>query len=1085
MRMPWTRQSRSQAHLWLHRDGVTYTLLGAGGEWWLAPYEVPEESRPLAAYLAQLVNEGKATISDGAVALAWGSYFELAHDDAHAQSLPLLALPSRGDWRPVLESRGTPSEEHFTLAITTWQSPSQGERRLSRTGGILADGASSQWLMHEAAWRLCEQIVSFAACSASMSAEDRMHELGRIRSLALSANALLDDYLQNTHIVSPQHLTLDLVRHQALGAPVVEVTPHLSDTPANFVESFDRYDAVRKRYDVAQPDGSLLHVSPAPAVSAALQAIKAMPGRRVSSDEARLFAHNPFAVLGEEARDALDEAALIEARHETGLLPYRLEFHPSTEGEAPSLALVHLADAAEPVALQVSLGSAKALLGQSAKSRAKALPLFHWDGYEIELGAATEAALAQLAQWVALRETAQALSFADVMNLEAYSDRVIGFDAKVQVVPYVAKQAKGPGWIPENTQLGVATVDRETGSIEHVPLSSEDVGDLRERVARAREEGVAEVTLTNSEVAVPLERAQQLADTLEAAEISIGKRQAPALRSDPKNNGKRPALQIYHNIEDLDYVVASVGAFEAAANAVPEIPQALRAEVELLPHQREGLAWLQHRYGLQDEGVSGCLLADDMGLGKTLQSLCLIAWHRERNESARPCLIVAPVSLLENWKLEIEKFLAWEPGVVLSLYGEALGRLRLGGASIDPELSKAGVRKLLRPGFEQGYNVVLTTYETLRDYEFSLARVNWGVVVCDEAQKIKNPAAFVTQAAKALRADFRVACTGTPVENSLADLWCLFDFFQPGLLGSLNEFTKVFRRAIETRTDGHAELIERLRATTRPWVLRRMKTEVHQGLPAKIEGADADAESEALPMSGVQAALYADAVAAYRSAKDGGEGGGGTQILGLLAKLRMVCANPLGVENGQHETKPMSEHLASSPKLKWLVRRLERIRDRGEKAIVFTEFRDLQRLVQRAVGERFAYPAQIINGGTTVDPRSEASRQGLIDRFQAEPGFGVIILSTTAVGFGVNIQAANHVIHFTRPWNPAKEDQATDRAYRIGQTRDVHVYCPTVVGVGYESFEQRLSSLLANKRELSRDMLAGTQEVTAEDFVDL
>lgn len=148
---------------------------------------------------------------------------------------------------------------------------------------------------------------------------------------------------------------------------------------------------------------------------------------------------------------------------------------------------------------------------------------------------------------------------------------------------------------------------------------------------------------------------------------------------------------------------------------------------------------------------------------------------------------------------------------------------------------------------------------------------------------------------------------------------------------------------------------------------------------------------------------------------------------------------------------------------------------------MFTEFRDVQRLVQRAISARFDLHAEVVNGSTTVDPASDQSRQRVIDRYQAKPGFSVIILSTTAVGFGVNIQAANHVIHFTRPWNPAKEDQATDRAYRIGQTRAVHVYCPTVVAEGYETFDQRVDSLLLDKRALSRDMLAGVQELTFDD----
>jgi SNF2 family DNA or RNA helicase len=241
-----------------------------------------------------------------------------------------------------------------------------------------------------------------------------------------------------------------------------------------------------------------------------------------------------------------------------------------------------------------------------------------------------------------------------------------------------------------------------------------------------------------------------------------------------------------------------------------------------------------------------------------------------------------------------------------------LSRLRLDASHLERGVVEAGISKLLRPGFEDGFKIVLTTYETLRDYEFSLARVAWGIVVCDEAQKIKNPAAFVTQAAKALRCDFRIACTGTPVENSLADLWCLFDFFQPGYLGSLNEFTKEFRRNIETRADGHLSLVGRLRSATRPWILRRMKNEVHRGLPTKIEGAKADPSSAALSMSTLQSALYRESVAAYRAACASDEEEAGSD-LGPPSRLRMICANPLSVVSGDHESKPITEHLSTSP----------------------------------------------------------------------------------------------------------------------------------------------------------------------------
>ena len=203
-------------------------------------------------------------------------------------------------------------------------------------------------------------------------------------------------------------------------------------------------------------------------------------------------------------------------------------------------------------------------------------------------------------------------------------------------------------------------------------------------------------------------------------------------------------------------------------------------------------------------------------------------------------------------------------------------------------------------------------------------------------------------------------------------------------------------------------------------------------------------------------------------------------MLGLLHKLKLICAHPYSV---QPDTR-LREH---SPKMQWLMRTLESIKaaGQGDKVIVFTELRDIQRELQHAIQERLGLRATVINGDTSTSSESAMSRQKLIDQFQAQPGFGVIILSTIAVGFGVNVQAANHVIHFTRCWNPAKEDQATDRAYRIGQTKDVYVYYPTVLDSGLTTFEATLDQLLSKRRELAQDMLSTASEIQVSEFEPL
>ncbi|MDP2835163.1 MAG: DEAD/DEAH box helicase, partial [Pseudomonadota bacterium] len=432
----------------------------------------------------------------------------------------------------------------------------------------------------------------------------------------------------------------------------------------------------------------------------------------------------------------------------------------------------------------------------------------------------------------------------------------------------------------------------------------------------------------------------------------------------------------------------------------------------------------QHLWRHSPGYARGGLLADDMGLGKTLQLLTFLARAFADTPDLPPALVVAPVALLDNWQKEIERFFA--PGTfrVLTLYDRELKACRVSREEIDQQLRGEGLTRFLRPNWRGNAQLVLTTYETLRDYEFSLAREAWSVMVCDEAQKIKSPAALVTQAAKSMNARFKIAATGTPVENSLTDLWCLFDFIQPGLLGALNEFGRKYKRPIEARTEKEKAALEELQALFAPQLLRRTKDEVIK-LPPKMEAPDC----RALPISNAQRRLYAEALAAHRAkiaACDSTKVG--QAMLGMLHHLRVLCAHPVPMGQVADTSQPLPDALEASPKLAWLMATLDSIKRRDEKAIVFTELRDIQRVLQHYIGEHFGVRPVIVNGDTHTRPDKDASRQNLIDAFQARPGFGVIILSTHAVGFGLNIQAANHVIHYTRPWNPAKEDQATDRA---------------------------------------------------------
>ena len=362
-----------------------------------------------------------------------------------------------------------------------------------------------------------------------------------------------------------------------------------------------------------------------------------------------------------------------------------------------------------------------------------------------------------------------------------------------------------------------------------------------------------------------------------------------------------------------------------------------------------------------------------------------------------------------------------------------------------------------------------------------MAAQRWSAMICDEAQKIKNPNALVTRAAKKQNARLKIACTGTPVENTLADLWCLFDFVQPGLLGALKDFGAKYRRPFEAETEDEKARLKELRGLIEPQKLRRTKAEVAKDLPKKLEFQGC----RALPLSQRQRALYADAIAQFRTRDKTRQATGMQSPLGLLQYLRRLCSDPRSPGHLSTEGDSIADIERDSPKMAWMLGRLAHIEQLGEKAIVFCEFRDLQRTLQRAISSQFGVVPDVINGDTSADSANANNRQKRIKAFQEKPGFGVIVLSPLAVGFGVNIQAANHVVHFTRTWNPAKEDQATDRAYRIGQQKDVHVYYPVVVAHDFLTFDAKLDMLLDRKRGLSADMLNGSGDVSPADFGDL
>ena len=1067
-------------------EGARFASLISGGWESRNPAGFGFESG-LAAFLLQLEDEGYAEIAGDEVFLPWGRAFEAMESPEHADSFTLLGLPPVEAWRPALASVGTLTDPGFSIHIAGWRTPDGNRPRgdaLVEGALIKAEGRTA--LLTRSAWEAAEAVFSFRRerSAAGGDADSNRRGWATVRAKAVAAAADMTDFLARTVVLTPERLDIGLRKADAQAGNVVEVIPGFEGQPRRWIEMFDRFGEVPDRYEI--PDGEgMTHVLVSPEVGTVLREIKRMKGRRVAGDRAEAFLRNPFAALGPDASAVVDPGQFERAREEAGISFSRFTAHVVRDEAGYPFEtglLIEEMAAGEVVAEKFVFEGAAALskfLGKLDARIAAGSQCCHWEGFDLEILGDTPGQAETLRTALVEMERPQGVRASDVLDLSRYSERVEGFGVeKPYYSPFIARKNDDSGWFPENVEFGVLYTPEGGGETIAVSLDGDNMAGFKEALAKAKEEKRETFEFPGCPKPIPVAWAEETLGTFGEAGADLQKGTFDPAKAKEKGRAKeRKGLVVKPNVETLDYEERR-GSLATPKGELPEPPRSLREGMSLKEHQREGLAWLLHLWSKSPEECRGALLADDMGLGKTLQLLAFMACSLEREPDAPPFLVVAPVSLLENWAEEISRF--FEPGTfrMMTLYGESLSSKRLPKDAVDAELAGEGITRLLRRDWLGGANLVLTTYETLRDLEFSLASQRWSAMICDEAQKIKNPNAMVTRAAKKQNARFKIACTGTPVENTLTDIWCLFDFVQPGLLGALKDFGERYRKPIEAETDEDKARVDELRRVIEPQILRRTKAEVAKDLPKKIEVP----ECRSLPLSDRQRALYADAVGSFRNRAGGG---GISSHLGLLQYLRRLCSDPRHPGSLATDSTSVAEIERHSPKMAWLLRALCAVRERGEKAIVFCEFRDLQRTLQRSVAERFGFVPDVINGDTSASSASANSRQKRIKAFQEASGFGVIVLSPLAVGFGVNIQAANHVIHFTRTWNPAKEDQATDRAYRIGQTRDVFVYYPVVVADDFLTFDAKLDALLDWKRGLSTDMLNGTGDLKPSDFGDL
>ena len=1019
-------------------------------------------------YWESLADEEVAYQSDDNYILPWEELFQIQQDSEHDGVIDLLNLPSSNDLYPIIRSENGISDSDFQIILDGWCDNNKVKFKSSvkRTGAIISF-AGKEHLLSEATWKLLEKTKEFSRVTDKNKSLNQKY-WAQIRSLANKSEANLDEFLRKTIVLAPEELQLNLRKNLVSTESVVEVQPDFKDSPSNWLQTFDKYNEVQDEYTISLPEGGLAHVIIEPQVKSVLNEIKKMPNRRIAGERAQTFLHNPFAQLGEDAVEVISPEGFEQSKEEAEIYSYRLlidkTYYEASHFSSAQLTLhENSSRAQDPILLELSnLEQAQHFIATYEKSS----PVFLWAGYSIDRTNYLDNQVEELkSDLEEIRQHEDDLQAKNVLDLNNYSDRVIGIgEAEKLSSEAIQKDSGESEWLPQNLIDGSADLSQFTS--DNTDATTEL---LEQRIQHAEAEGESFVLHPESNVSIPLDDAKKLlndlrdskSDDLVANDIEQEQPKADETK-------KKSTLLIANNIDEADFTKkrAETLTFDESNRPKARLPSSFRSqEFSLKAHQEYGIAWLQNLYQYAPTQVSGCLLADDMGLGKTLQLLCFIGEYLETAEDKKPALVVAPVSLLENWEAEINRFFSAKFGKVLSLYGDNLKQRKIPKHLISSQLrNDYGITNLLEENWLGGADIVLTTYETMRDLEFSLGRVDWSIMICDEAQKIKVPTAMVTKAAKAQKADFKIACTGTPVENSLVDLWCLFDFIQENLMGSLSEFNKEYRRPIEKKDDEDNAIIDELRQLIEPQVLRRMKHDVAE-LPAKHEINDC----KNIEISTLQRTLYKQVSNDYRSLSEEGHKG---VMLKALHDMRMICAHPLNFQE--------KATIKDSPKAEWLINTLETIKQKNEKVIIFTEFRAIQVFLKRLLLERFGLNVTTVNGDSNTNSRVGLTRQGIIDKFQETNGFNVIILSTVAVGFGVNIQKANHVIHYTRSWNPAKEDQATDRAYRIGQDKEVYVYYPSIAADDFETFEIKLDKLLSSKRSLADDMLKPNVELTQE-----
>ena len=637
-----------------------------------------------------------------------------------------------------------------------------------------------------------------------------------------------------------------------------------------------------------------------------------------------------------------------------------------------------------------------------------------------------------------------------------FSERVVEIGLwQPPVIPF-AKQENNE-WVPEG--FGIKIGDTQ------YTLTEQDVIHLGNKITEALAAGDTHISIASGE-SMPISDSMATAiETLRTAVLKLPPQVTPEEVDESEEEDHeeddifvgRSAVIVKNNYDGEGFQATRFLRDEFSGY---NPPHGLRNTPK--DHQISGIGWLQEAWSV---GYSGVLLADDMGLGKTFQTLAFLSWLVEKRRALglphQPIMLVAPTTLLGNWEAEAKIHLTESArSEIHALYGASGLKLfrkpGMKGSDVTTGIPTLDTKKL------QSAQWILTTYQTMRDYHLSLAQVPLACVVFDEMQNIKNLTSLTTNAAQSLNKDFSIGLTGTPVENSLADLWTLYDTLMPGMLQPLREFLKFYQadeiKSAERLRNLHGHLTERNNDFP-PYMLRRMKSDVQKDLPTKHE----QVLDKNMPEA--QANEYAVAVSGSLPKKD------------MFRAIRGISLHPY--HPNSEEAIDHDHYISQSARLSSTVEILDKAHADGKKVLIFIESIAMHEWLSGFIKQRYKmdhYPERIY-GGINAARRTE-----IVNNFENEnnKGFDLLLLSPKAAGVGITLVAATIVIHLSRWWNPAVEDQCTDRAYRIGQKNDVYVYYPRALhpAYGQSSFDVILSELLDRKRNLSKGTLMPMEDGT-------